>query len=103
MIQIKPCELTPIYSKQLGTDKTFYQSAAMAAAERREVPAQPIYKNYNERVDIITGAVLDKNQKNCGYERFTENSQMARSANTTVLPSDLAVRDPITGREFIQK
>ena len=46
----------------------------MAAAERREVPAQPIYKNYNERVDIITGAVLDKNQKNCGYERYTENS-----------------------------
>ena len=89
---------------QLGTDSTFYQSAAMAAADtQQQVPAQPVYKNYNEKVDIITGAVLDKNSKNCGYERFTEGSQMSRSANNTVLPSDLMVRDPITGREFIQR
>jgi len=35
---------------------------------------QPVYKNYNSKVDIITGEILDTNSKNAGYERFTEKS-----------------------------
>ena len=38
------------------------------------VTPQPVYKNYNERVHIISGDILDRNQKNAGYERYTENS-----------------------------
>ena len=64
---------------------------------------QPVYKNYNERVDIITGEVLDKNDKNAGYERFTEKPQAMASSNKSQLPSDLTVRDPITGRDIIRK
>ena len=68
-----------------------------------QVPSQPIYKNYNERVHVITGEVMDKNSKESGYERFTENSQSLRSVNTMVMPSDMMVRDPITGREFMKR
>ena len=53
----------------------------MEQFQTKESPSQPVYKNYNEKVDIITGAVLDKNSKNAGYERFTENSQTFVSSN----------------------
>jgi hypothetical protein len=31
-----------------------------------------VYKNKNEKVDIITGEIMDRNGKNFGFERFTE-------------------------------
>ncbi|CDW76570.1 UNKNOWN [Stylonychia lemnae] len=43
-------------------------------------PIQPKYKNYNQRVDVITG-----------------------SQNQTLLPADLYVTDPITGRKIIRR
>ena len=58
---------------------------------QQKAPPQPVYKNYNERVDIITGELLDKNTKNAGYERFTEASQSMASSNKNQMPSDLAV------------
>ena len=35
---------------------------------------QAPFKNYNKRIDIITGQILNKNYKASGYECFTENS-----------------------------
>jgi len=42
--------------------------------DQRPKKISPIYKNYNERVDIITGQIKDINQKTFGYERFTESN-----------------------------
>jgi hypothetical protein len=64
---------------------------------------QPVYKNYNEKVDLITCEVLDKNQKTFGYERFTEKNHHMKSGNQMTLPQDLYVQDPITGRKLIKK
>ena len=77
--------------KQLGETATRYESAAMSQFCQHTVPQQPIYKNYNQRVDVITGQLLDKNDRNSGYERFTENTQSRTSANQSVLPSDMSV------------
>ena len=35
---------------------------------------QAPFKNYNKRIDIITGQILNNNYKASGYECFTENS-----------------------------
>lgn len=67
------------------------------------MPAQPVYKNYNERVDIITGQVYDKNKRSYGFEGFSEDPQHKKSQNQTILPSDLYVSDPITGRKIIKR
>ena len=64
---------------------------------------QPVYKNLNAKINVITGDIEDRNQKNCGYERFTENSQRMKSSNNTVLPADLVVACPITGRPIAKK
>ena len=69
---------------------------------QHQAAAQPVYKNYNQRVDVITGQICDKNQKNAGYERFTEGSQAQNSSNINALPSDLTVRDPVTGRDIVK-
>ena len=65
--------------------------------------AQPTYVNHNAKINVITGEIEDRNQKNCGYERFTENSQRMKSSNNTVLPADLVVACPITGRPIAKK
>ena len=52
---------------------------------------------------VITGEVLNTNQKMAGYERFTEQKQHRVSANQTVLPQDLYVHDPITQRKILKK
>ena len=75
----------------------------MISQNRTMAAAQPAYKNYNQRVHVITGEVLDKNSKSAGYECFTESNQAVNSANKTVLPSDLTVRDPITGRDIVRR
>merc|ERR1711861_31244 len=59
---------------ELGVDNIRYESAAMFDFSKHQAAQQPVYKNYNERVDVITGDIMDKNQKNAGYERFTEGS-----------------------------
>jgi len=64
---------------------------------------QPQYKNANEKVHIITGQIQDRNSKNGGYERYTENSQKMQSGDRTVLPLDRHVACPITGRTLIAK
>ena len=75
----------------------------MSQFKQHEVQAQPVYKNYNSKVDIITGEIMDTNSKNAGYERFTENAQNFKSSNQSQLPSDLTVQDPITGRDIIRR
>jgi hypothetical protein len=45
----------------------------------------------------------DKNQKTYGYERFTEKNHHMTSGNRMVMPQDLYVTDPITGRKLIKK
>ena len=65
-------------SYSLGDDQIEYASAAMnhfGAKDASKIPPQPVYKNYNERVHIISGEIMDRNHKNAGYERYTENSQ----------------------------
>jgi len=47
---------------QLGTDPVTYKSAAhrqFMNPTHQQQHAQPEYKNYNQRVDIITGQVYD--------------------------------------------
>ena len=61
----------------LGETPIEYKSAAMqqfAAMDQRPQKVSPVYKNYNQKVDIITGQVKDINQKTFGYERFTESN-----------------------------
>lgn len=62
-----------------------------------------MYTNYNQKVDLISGAILDKNQKSFGYERYTEKNHHMKSANQSYYPQDLYVQDPITGRKLIKK
>lgn len=64
---------------------------------------QDKYRNNNQRIDVITGQIKDKNYKSFGYDGFTESSQVMRNHNKTRLPSDLHVSDPITGRTIIRK
>ena len=64
---------------------------------------QPVYKNYNQKVNVITGQIEDINFKQCGYERFTEKEQHMSSKNKSVLPADLYVACPITGRPIVKK
>ena len=93
----------------LGEAKTEYQSSAMqqfndpiqtAAAVKK---AQPIFKNYNKRIDIITGQILNNNYKSSGYEAFTENKQSRTSGDRCYMPQDIFVTCPITGRRIIAK
>ena len=64
---------------------------------------QPVYKNYNQKVNVITGQIEDRNSKPCGYERFTEKDQHMTSKNKSALPADLYVACPITGRPITKK
>jgi hypothetical protein len=69
---------------KLGTEPVEYTSAAQryfSPIEAREQKVLPTYKNYNQRVDIITGEIKDINQKNCGYERFTTGKQHMKSSD----------------------
>jgi hypothetical protein len=47
---------------------------------------QPVYKNYNEKIDLISGAIQDKNQKTFGFERFTEKNHHLKSGNQSYFP-----------------
>ena len=47
---------------------------------------QPVYKNYNQKVDLISGAVLDKNEKSYGFERYTEKNHHMCSGNKSYYP-----------------
>ena len=64
---------------------------------------QPKYKNYNQKINVITGEIEDINKKNVGYERFTESNQHLKSHNKSSLPADLAITDPITGRTIARR
>ena len=76
-------------SVKLGEESTPYTSAAMNAfapiPDRQSKPC-PDYKNYNQKVDIISGEVRDTNSKNSGYERFTAGQQHLRSGDQSVYP-----------------
>ena len=69
----------------------------------KEAKQQPEYMNYNQKVDIISGQILDKNAKTFGFERYTDKNHHFKSANQSYLPQDLYVQDPITGRKLIKK
>jgi len=59
---------------KLGDTPTEYLTAAQryfSPIEAREKKVLPTYKDYNQRVDVITGEIKDINQKNYGFERFT--------------------------------
>eukprot|EP00347_Sterkiella_histriomuscorum_P003755 403363074 len=89
----------------LGDDRTIYKSAAMSQfqhPQKQLMKEQPTYKNYNQRVDIITGQVYDQNKRSYTFEGYSDEPQHKRSQNQTILPSDLYVTDPITGRKIIR-
>jgi hypothetical protein len=76
-------------SIHLGEEKAAFQSTGMetfAPIAERKGKACPEYKNYNQKVDIITGQIRDTNQKNSGYERFTAANQHLQSGDRTVYP-----------------
>ena len=82
----------------------WYQSAAMQqfkAPDATWVKPQPKFKNYNSRVHIITGQILNNNYKASGYEAFTEKSQARASGDKAFFPPDRQVSCPITGRMVI--
>jgi hypothetical protein len=91
---------------ELGVSKVDYQTANM---DEFKSPFDPSYKstglhkfkNYNRRIDIITGQILNNNYKSSGYECFTENSQSRYSGNQTYERPDRTVSCPITGRNII--
>jgi hypothetical protein len=67
---------------KLGETPVEYMTSAQrffSPIEAREQKKLPTYKNYNQRVDVITGEIKDINQKNCGYERFTTGKQHMKS------------------------
>jgi hypothetical protein len=79
---------------QLGESAIEYKTQTMGEfAKPTSKPAvqQPVYKNYNEKVDLISGATLDKNQKTFGFERFTEKNHHLKSGNQSYFPQDLWV------------
>lgn len=89
-----------------GKTPVEYETAAMsqfAPYEKRPQKAEPAYKNYNQTVDIITGQIKDKNLKQFGFEKFTENTQRLQSSNKTVFPQDMYVHDPIAHRNIMRK
>ena len=90
----------------LGVSKVDYQTANM---DEFKSPSDPSYKtqgghrfkNYNKRLDIITGQILDNNYKSSGYECFTENSQARISGDQAYMRPIRMVSCPITGRNII--
>lgn len=93
-------------SYTLGEDPMTYKSAAhqqFMRPSQQQQPAQPVYKNYNQRVDIITGQVYDQNHRSAPFEAYTRDPQHKKSQNqTNHVPRDLYVEDPITGRAIIR-
>lgn len=73
-----------------------------ADPKKQQSKDMPTYKNYNQRVDIITGQVYDKNKRSYPFEGYSEDPQHKVSQNKTNLPQDLYVTDPITGRRIIR-
>lgn len=63
---------------KLGETPVTYHTATMeqqAPIQDRKSKVAPVYKNYNQKVDIISGRVLDHNTKSFGFERYTDTSQ----------------------------
>ena len=62
----------------LGNERVPYQSSIMRQyrnpKDQNGSARQAPFKNYNKRIDIITGQILNNNYKASGYECFTENS-----------------------------
>ena len=61
----------------------FMDPKETAAVERK---VQPAFKNYNKRVDIISGQINDPNVKMSGYEAFTEGAQSRTSGDISYMP-----------------
>lgn len=61
---------------ELGNAKTEYETSIMKQfknpREQGTLNRQANFKNYNKRIDIITGQILNNNYKSSGYECFTE-------------------------------
>ena len=89
----------------LGETATAYQTANMDQFRSPNDPIlnkhQPIFKNYNKRIDIITGQILNNNYKASGYECFTESRQNRFSGDQGFMRADRTVSCPITGRAII--
>ena len=91
----------------LGNDVLNYQTAAhtqFANPQSQPQREQPRFKNYNQRIDVISGQKFDHNHRSgAGFEAFTENKQHMKSYNQTkFVPADLYIEDPITGRRLIR-
>ena len=59
----------------IGEDKVVYNTAAMNQFRDptvQQLANQSKYINHNTKVHVITGEIMDVNQKMAGYERFTE-------------------------------
>jgi hypothetical protein len=93
-------------SIHLGEAQPEFKSTGMdtfAPMAERKGMACPEYKNYNQKVDIITGQIRDTNQKNSGYERYTAANQHLQSGDRTVFPQDKFVHDPIGHRNIVAR
>jgi hypothetical protein len=90
---------------ELGSEKTPYETSVMFQfkdpKDQLGAIRQAKFKNYNKRIDIITGQILNNNYKASGYECFTENRQSRTSGDKPVWPADRVVSCPITGRHII--
>mmetsp|Transcript_21762 Transcript_21762/g.24199 ORF Transcript_21762/g.24199 Transcript_21762/m.24199 type:complete len:125 (-) Transcript_21762:16-390(-) len=90
-------------SLKFGDDKIDFRSTSYKMhSHPKEMKSKkdPTFKNYNQRVNVITGKMYDRNQRSYGFEGWNEFGQGRISQNKTVMLNQKVINDPITGREI---
>jgi hypothetical protein len=87
----------------LGEDKPEFRSTAFefhSHPKKMQAKREPVFKNHNERVNVITGEKYDRNHRSYPFEGWTEAGQGRITQNKTVLLDTKVINDPITGRKI---
>ncbi|CAI2378268.1 unnamed protein product [Moneuplotes crassus] len=90
-------------SLKFGEDKPDFRSTAYRLhgdPKTMKSKKDPVFKNYNQRVDIITGKLHNQNHRSYGFEGWNEHNQGRISQNKMVLLDQKVINDPITGRKI---
>lgn len=90
-------------SFQLGTDAPQFRSTAFefhSHPKTMKGKRDPVFKNHNQRVNVITGQQYDRNHRSYGFEGWNEFGQGRISQNKTILLDRKVINDPITGRKI---
>ena len=90
-------------SLKLGDDKPQFRSTAFEFHQNpltMKGKNDPTFKNYNERVNVITGQKYDRNHRSYGFEGWNEFGPGRVTQNKTVLLDHRVINDPITGRKI---